>query len=140
MKTSNEIREAFLNYFEKVGHDFPINFLDLHILKHFGIDAYQTPFPDEDYVLLKKGNVELLIMKYDIDSSIKNKIIGDLINNKSFKIDENRNVSSSKKYAAVYKEMQTISFPKWYIDKMLNNKYMKHFYSKEIEEIASKWS
>lgn len=136
----HSVQELMDIFFEKVGHEFPINFLDLHIYKHFGIDAYETPFPNEDYVFLKKGDVELLIMKYDIDETVKNKIIGDLINNKSFKIDENRNVSSSKKYASVYKEIQNISLPKWYIDKMLNNKYMRHFYSKEIKGIADKWS
>ena len=139
-ESQHSMEELTQFFFDNVGHSFPITFFDNHIHKHFDIDVYATPFPKENYALYEKGDITLLVLKYDLDGALKNQIIGDFIGNKSFRIEENRNVSAKKPYASAYVEMQKRSLPKWYLDKMLNNKYMQHFYEKDIEQLRNKWS
>jgi hypothetical protein len=51
------------------------------------------------------------------------------------------NVGNNKYYYDVYQEFKnTIRIPQWYIDKMYDFKYMRHFYSEtEIEAFRNRW-
>lgn len=132
--------ELMVFFLKNVGHSFPMTFFDNHIQKHFDIDVYATPFPKEDYAFYEKGDIKLLVFKHDLDTALKNRIIGEFIGNTSFKIEENRNVSAQKPYASMYTEMQKRSLPKGYLDEMLDNKYVRHFYEKDIKSLRNKWS
>ncbi len=134
--SEEELMELFLQH---PGNNFPITFFDNHIYKHFGIDVYQSPFPDEGYTYFKKDGIDLLVMRHDLKTPIKNKIIGNFIGNSSFKILGNRNVTAKKKYAEDYTKMQQLNFPENYIEKMLNNKFAQHFYLKDVGALRQKW-
>lgn len=133
--TPNELQEIFLKNYN---HDIPLNWFDHNIKKNFDIDIYDYPFPESNYILIKNRNVELLLMKYNLNNEVKTKVISDFLGVKDFSI-KDKNVGSTKEYADMYKKLQNIPFPEWYIDKMANSKYAQHFFVKEIHQIRTLW-
>lgn len=134
--TPKELQDIFL---KKCNHTLPLNWFDDNIKNKFGIDVYKEPFPERNYALFQHQNVELLLMKHDLDDAIKVRVIGDFIDLKNF-ILKNENISASKEYKHSYKKVKNLPLPEWYIDKMLNTKYFRQFYSKESVNIRAKWS
>ena len=53
----------------------------------------------------------------------------------------NANLGNQKDYSAFYSQFKDfIRFPRHYIDKMYQSKYMQHFYSdEEIKQLRHKW-
>ena len=123
-------------------HDVPLTWFDKEIKLTLGIDVYEHPFPAEKgYSTICKGNFELLILKLEISDKIKQKAISDFINIPDFELKKS-NVSNKKIYSETYKQFKKkIALPHSYLERMLNSKYSRHFYTdSEIDAIWSKWS
>lgn len=106
-----------------------------------GIDAYQYPFPKENgYLTIKQGNFELLIIKLEVDDSVKEKAIMEFLCIEDFKLTRS-NLDQDKNYAKTYREfLEAIELPETYVEIMCSSEYVRHFYSDtEIEAIRSKW-
>ena len=123
-------------------HDVPLTWFDKEIKLTLGIDVYKHPFPaKKGYSTIYKGNFELLILKLEISDKIKQKAISDFFNIHDFELKKS-NVSNKKIYSETYEQFKKkIALPHSYLEKMLNSKYSRHFYTNsEIDAIWSKWS
>ncbi len=131
-----ELKDIFLSDFP---HHVPLEWFDEHIKEHFDIDVYEYPFPSLGHITMKKGNIELLLMKHDLKDSIKEEVIKEFMSLGEFAI-SNENVGAEKNYSDTYKQFKKLSLPNWYFEQMQTSKYMRHFYSEEeIEKIKRKW-
>ena len=129
-------------YHEKLKHDFPINWFEKQFFEATKINVYSYDFNKEKgYKLIKKDNIELLLINSNVDDKIKEKLISDFCDLKEFKL-KNSNVSSKKEYATYYKNFKhTIRFSKEYLNKLYDSNYAQHFFSeKHIKNQIEKWS
>ena len=129
-------------YYEKLNHDFAINWFDKQFFEATSIDVYSNDFNKEKgYKLIKKDNIELLLLNSNVDDSLKENLISAFCDLESFTL-KNRNISSTKKYAANYKEFKNnIKFSKEYLNRLYNSKYAQHFFTeKHIKNQYEKWS
>jgi len=134
--STEELQRQFL---EKHDHKIPLIWLDHHILGHFNIDVYETPLPKEGFAHYQGKNVELLLMKHDLENTLKEQLLNKFLGRDSLKISD-YNVGGSKTYSNSYKAFNELPLPKSYIDKMLESKYVNHFYADEKVSIAKKWT
>lgn len=131
--------EELLNVFiENYKHDIPLTWFDRNIKLNFGIDVYDVPFPDEGFITTKNKNIDFLLMRHDLKDNQKEKIISSFVGVKNFRLG-NVNIGGKKGYSSTYNKFKTLSIPEDYIDSMLDSKYVKHFFSNNIEIIKNKW-
>ncbi|MCF6295140.1 MAG: putative capsular polysaccharide synthesis family protein [Flavobacteriaceae bacterium] len=128
-------------FYNKYDHDTPLMWFDREFKHCLNIDIYDSPFPKEKkYKILKSENLNILLMRVDLEDSIKENIISDFLGIKNFKL-KNKNVGTLKSYNEEYKEFKRIiKLNESYINRMLNSKYANYFYTnEEINEIKKKW-
>jgi hypothetical protein len=103
--------------------------------------VYDYPFPQETgFMVLKKNNLELLILKIELPDPQLEKAIARFLEADRFKLKRN-NIGANKTYADDYNQVKrNIFLPDAYINRMLESKYTRHFYSeKEIIGFKKKW-
>lgn len=106
------------------------------------IDVFQYPFDQQQgYSLIKKGNIELLLMKMERLNELED-VIGSFLGIKDFHI-LNSNVGKEKSYRFAYNDYK-MNFSVVSEEKIKEiykqNEYMKFFYSEqEREELFNKW-
>lgn len=129
-------------YFGEGFENTQYEWFDREMKEVFGIDVFAYPFDVErGYIIIKQGNIELLLMKMEKLSELRG-VIGDFLGIEHFEI-ENRNIASEKLYRfaiKAYKKQFSIS-KKRLEDIFMNNEKVKYFYS-EKERIAfyQKWN
>lgn len=107
----------------------------------FKIDVFEYPFDREKgYTIIKKGNIELLLMKMENLNELE-AVIGKFLNIEQFQL-MNDNIGRRKPYRfalQAYKDNFRISQEK--LEQIYKkNEYMKHFYSEdERNEMYLKW-
>jgi len=134
--------ELIQNFISTYPHNVPLEWFDIELKSTLGIDIYDHEFSKEKgYSTIKKGNFELLILKLELPDHQKQKIISEYMQLDDFKIIRS-NVANDKKYSVAYRNFKTkINLPSHYLERMLDSKYTRHFYSDpEINEIWSKWN
>ena len=133
-----ELTSIFLDKFD---HSSPLVWLDENIHKYLGIDVYSLPFPtNKGAIFFRSGDVELLVMRCELDNASKEKYVSDFLGLDDFRI-HNKNIGSQKSYSDTYKAFKkAINLPVSYVDKMTSSKYFKHFYTEsEIQALRQKW-
>jgi hypothetical protein len=135
-----QIKKEFLEN-KIMNHNIPLTWFDDNLLKYYGIDVYEKPFPESGWEILKQGNAEVLLMKAEISNDLKASLVKKFLDCNDFVLFEH-NTGEGKEYATAYKKFKTeVKLPKEYLDQMLNSRYARHFYSaKEIESSRKKWS
>ena len=129
-------------YDENLNHEFPLNWFDDQFFDATNINVYDYKFDKEQgYSILKTGAIELLLINSDLNDFIKENLIRDFCNLKSFKL-KNRNLSSSKEYALLNSNFKKqTKFSKEYLDLLYHSKYARHFFTeKHIINQKEKWS
>ena len=132
------IDEYFVSFNQKSGMDW----FDNELKRYFGVDVYEYDFDRErGYSTIRSGDIEVLIIKFEKLREVGEKCIGEFIGNSDFKI-KDYNVSSDKWYSPVYENFKNeVQFDENYLNEMLNNKYLKHFYTTdEIDNFRMKYS
>lgn len=115
------------------------NWFDKHMKKTFKIDIFQYPFDQEQgYSIIKKGNIELLLLKMEKLNGLES-VIGEFLNIKNFKLD-NDNVGAEKPYRFAYREYKAnFRLPKEMLDNIyVKNERTKYFYSVQEREVFYK--
>lgn len=136
--TIEELVDIFIGDYK---HSVPLTWFDVEMKQTLEIDVYEYPFPKEKgYLSIKKGNFELLILKLEVDDSIKESAIAQFIDKEDFRLIRS-NVAKEKNYFQAYRDfILTLKLPESYVESMCNSEYTKHFYSDaEIESIRSDW-
>ena len=136
------IEQLIVDFIEKYDHNVPLEWFDVEMKSITDIDIYQHTFPQQQgHQVINAPLYNLLIMRHDLDDSLKEKCIAKFLGIESISL-LNFNEASSKEYADVYKQLiSSIKLPTEYVEKMLASKYAQHFYSpKELNAISTKWT
>lgn len=139
---------ATVNFAEIEKYYFPEQFtggefswFDKQMKKVFNIDVFEYPFDQEKgYSIIKKGNIEVLLMKMEKLNDLE-AVIGEFLNIENFNLD-NENVGSEKPYRFAYRDYKAnFKLPKEVLDNVyVKNEHTKHFYSEqERETFYNKW-
>jgi len=130
--------ELFQLFLETYDHDLPLKWFQLRLQKVFGVDVYSTPFPQSGASVYTHENIQVLVMRSELDDSEKATLICQFLETKDFHL-ENENVSSQKNYSSMYEQFKNkIKLPPEYINKMCESKYFNHFYPPEMIEVVRK--
>jgi hypothetical protein len=128
-KSTHSVQELQSIFFDSYEHSWPLNWFDHNIKRYFDIDVYTASFPKSGYVSYSKGNIEVLVIKSEINDKIKEQAIREFTGLPEFKL-ENANIGSQKEYAETYKKFKsTLTMSDEYRRKFTESKYYKHFYS-----------
>ncbi|MFH1791560.1 MAG: putative capsular polysaccharide synthesis family protein [Candidatus Omnitrophota bacterium] len=136
--TTDELARIFMDKFR---HLTAQEWFDREMKGYVGIDVYADDFPrDRGYVCLERGKYRLLLMKRELDSTVKERVVAGFAGRKNFRL-LMTNVSSDKEYGGCYERfVGGVKLPEAYIDEMLGSKYARHFYTDaEIEAARSAW-
>jgi hypothetical protein len=136
--STQELRDIFLYRFQ---HAIPLVWFDIELHQALGIDVYRHPFPKEQgHLRIQQGGVDLLILKAEIDDTIKVQAIRNFLGIRDFSMIQ-ANVSQDKSYGMLYKQfVREVHLPESYIEAMCYSKYMNHFYTgAEMDRVRSKW-
>jgi len=110
--------------------DWALNWFDTHLLKDFGVDVYGVPF---DFVnrssIISSGNVEAMVLRLE-DSEHWQSMLKDFLGMESIGNINRENRGS----AASYKYRETLTLSDAFLDRMLNSRLAKHFYTKDERE------
>ncbi|MHA7059247.1 putative capsular polysaccharide synthesis family protein [Aquimarina sp. M1] len=128
-------------FYDLYDHDTPLMWFDKEFKPCLNVDIYEHAFPTEKkYKIITSNNFNILLMRVDLEDSVKERIISNFLGIENFKL-QNKNVGTLKGYNKEYKEFKKeINLNEAYINSMLNSKFTNHFYSKgEIGEFRKKW-
>jgi len=137
-----DIQILISKYLAEYPHHVPLNWFDIELKNVLNIDVYDYPFPkDRGYTIIRKKNIDLLLLKIEIPDTIKEMAISEFLALDYFRLSK-KNIGQEKKYASIYQDFKrSIKLPAGYIDLMMESKYTRHFYSDaEISEYKNKWS
>lgn len=81
-----------------------------------------------------------MLIRLENLNGVAERALAEFLGIKDFKL-VNSNIGQLKAYASVYKKFkEEIVFPKSYLDKFYNSRFMKHFYSNaEIKKMRRAW-
>lgn len=108
-----------------------------------GIDIYQYDFPiDKGYLLLRKDNVDMLMMRLELDNSIRENLLRDFLPADSFTWNREQNSIALTKIASLYKKFKMeAAIPEDLLRTIVREHYASKFYSEEfLESRVRFWS
>ena len=126
---------------ERFNHDRAIKWFDDEYQQVLGVDVYDHEFPRErGFLRIDSGPYEILLMHHDLNDRVKEKCMAELVGVPSIAISP-RNQSIQKQYGETYRQfIERLRFPASYVDRMLDSKYARHFYSsEELARLRNKW-
>lgn len=127
-------------YYQKINHDYFLNWFDIELKNSLGIDIYEYPFDKKKgYSIIKKNNIELLILKIEyLDNCVQ--IIKEFTGADKFEL-KRKNSADSYWYKPIYDSYKEEFIPnEEHLYKLYNSRFMKYFYSKdEITKFYKKW-
>lgn len=136
---SNEaLTAAFL---ERFPHERPLTYFDVEYRDTLGIDVYAEPFPHQQgYQRIQQGAADVLILKLETDQALREQALRDYLGWPDLRLPE-ANVGGHKDYASAYKSFVSgIRLPTEYVDRMLNARYTRHFYTdEERARLRERW-
>jgi hypothetical protein len=119
----------------------PARWFESEMEPMLGIDVYDYAFPKErGYLVIRKGNLEVLILKLEMADADKERAIAEFLGLKDFHLSRT-NVSREKSYAAQYEAFKrALRLPRSYVDGMCADRYTRHFYTDdEIAQMRERW-
>jgi len=108
-----------------------------------GIDVYSQPFPAEKgYLHIRKDNIDLLILRLELDNSARESILCDFLPADSFSWNRLRNSAKSSIYFPLYKKFREQAvLPEDLLKKFISIRYARHFYTDtELEQSIRFWT
>jgi hypothetical protein len=128
-------------FLSEYNHFRPLVWFDAELKTTLGIDVYQHEFlMEEGYMRISNRNVDLVVLKAEIEDEAKSRIIADFLGLKELQLVRS-NVAEDKSYAGIYIDFkQSIKIPQALLDKIYESRYARHFYSsREIEGFRKRW-
>ena len=134
--TGNETAEDLLELFVHHPTD-PVTWFDRKLKPVFDIDVYRYDF--SDYAVIRRGRVNLLLMKSELNDKEKSEIIRDFLGMEELAITRT-NESRVRKYSGIYDAFKKIKIPVEYVEKLYASPYCKHFYKDiTVQDQIEKW-
>lgn len=122
-------------------HAIPLTWFERELRDVTGINVYDHEFPkDKGFQVIERGTIRALIMQVELTNDVKLRLIREFIGHPGFSLKE-RNIASAKHYSAQYKEfVRRIKLPQEYVERLLESKYARHFYSdSDRARFREKW-
>lgn len=143
-KVFNRLKQSDLinNFIHEFPHFLALDWFDNEFKSITGVDVYAYPFPrDKGYQIINSGRFDILIMRHDLDDSVKKLCLCEFLGVPNVDI-VRKNTAEEKSYGRVYRQfIQSLHFDRDFVNKMLDSKYASHFYSlEEREEYKNFWS
>lgn len=135
----DELRACFL---KGVRHATALTWFDVEFLPSLGLDVYAYSFPKgAGYMTLRVGNIDLLLLKAELDDAVKAQVIANFLELSDFRLVQ-RNAARRTGYSKLYQKfVQQVHLPPSYIEAICRSRYMCHFYAEEeIEQARARWS
>jgi hypothetical protein len=131
--------EIFLREFP---HDQPLSWFDMEMGEMFGVDVYQTPFPQEQgYQVLKSQSVDLLLIKIEEFNSCYHDAFSEFL---GVNVPEllQTHITERDPTRPMYADfVKNAVLPQEYLDDMYESRFARHFYTPdELAEFRKKWS
>jgi hypothetical protein len=135
------IEELTTLFLENFPHDEAIKWFDEEFKPALDIDVYEYPFPQEKgFLRIHTDWVDVLLLKIELDDKVIEAAIAEFLEVESFSLNY-ANIGENKQYGNIYKAFrEQVILPVEYIDKMLDSRYAKHFYTDdERSRFREKW-
>ena len=123
-------------------HDQPLFWFDMEMGEMFGVDVYQTPFPQEKgYQVVRTAGVDLLLIKIEALNSCYREAFADFL---GVDVPEllQTHITERDPTRAMYADfVKNAVLPEEYLDRMYASRFARHFYSPdELAAFRKKWS
>ncbi|MDK2972714.1 MAG: hypothetical protein PWP23_2469 [Candidatus Sumerlaeota bacterium] len=135
----DELIDTFLARYHQ---DTPLTWFDRELKTHFGIDAYETPFPHEKgWQIVRTERVDVLVVRLEDFKIRLQPALADFLGTGDI-VTPPANVSEDKEYADLYGEVRRkIVFPPELLDHLYESRYARHFYTdEERSRFRARWS
>jgi hypothetical protein len=135
------LEKLIVGFYEKFSHDRALEWFDEEFKPMLGVDVYEHEFPRDSRCLrIRRGPYDILLMRVDLDDVSKEKHLSEFLGVEGIKLLP-ENVGAEKPYAATYREfLRALRLPEEYVDRMLDSRYARHFFTPEERgALRSKW-
>ncbi len=133
-KNINNYSNAIIlkHFMAEYQHDIPLLWFDDEFKETTGINVFQHKFNTRGkYQIIKKKNIEVLVIRADLEDVKKEKVIGEFLTIPDFRI-ERKNTAKAKYYAQKYSDfIAHVKLEKDYIDRLMTSAFCLHFFSEE---------
>lgn len=139
--TDCDVSELMRIFIDSYPHARPLIWFDCEFKATLGIDIYEFPFPaDAGQLHISSGNIDLLILRCELDDAAKSRAIRNFTGLDNFDIVRS-NVALEKPYAARYAEFkEALCLPDSLLDDIYTSKYARHFFTlDERKRLRSSW-
>lgn len=122
-------------------HDEVLTWFEDEMLPVTGIDVYQHPFPSCGHSVVQHENLDLLILKTELSNDSKTLALSEFTG-AHVQLVNVTNTTAAKPKGVVYKQfLRAIRLDRFYVEKMLGSRYVRHFYNEqEREQLAVKYA
>lgn len=137
-ESPEELRDLFLK-------EYNINYPDLWFEKEFIPNIKLNPFEKrfstrKGYQIYKVNKNKILILRLEDANKVFPTAIRRLLGVRNLQLIHIRSLENAKYIGEKYKQLKALPFPKDFLEKVYNLKYVKHFYTeKEISTFIDKW-
>jgi hypothetical protein len=136
--TSKKLKELFLN---KYNIYYPDLWFEKELMDIFDFDPFLSSFNyKRGYKIYKSGKHKFLIYRLEDIKKALRPALRKFLGIKKFEITHESNLGTKKYIGDSYTDLKNETFPKEFLDKIYNLKYVNHFYTNdEIRIFKEKW-
>lgn len=135
-----EAVEEFTEYYEDYE---PKDWFSTEMKPALGIDVYSRPFPAEKgYLQIRKDNIDLLILRLELDNSVRESLLCDFLPADSFSWSRTVNSTQRTSFFPLYKKFRRKAvLPRDLLQKFISTRYAGHFYTPvELNRSLAFWT
>lgn len=138
----SNIDELINLFYELYDHETPLKWFDKEFRRTLDVNIYDYPFlKEKKFSIIKSNNFNILLMRIDLEDSLKEKIISDFLDlGKAVKL-KNKNIGHLKAYNSQYTEFKNkLKLNENYVNSMLESRFVEYFYTEEeIRLMKKRW-
>lgn len=111
----------------------PHVWFDNEIRDVFGIDVYDTPFPDEGWGRYSNGRFDLLVLRSESSRALQASVVGQFIGDGAIPLITKNSQTSSDAVARMYRQFkENLAFTESELREYAECRYQRHFYGTGI--------
>jgi hypothetical protein len=127
-------------FIERFTHGEPLTWFDEEMLPVTGIDVYASEFPREGHQVLTAPHLELLVLKSEMDDETKHGAVERFLGRELPRLKRANDTSLKPTGSAYRRFLDTITLPRAHVERMLESRYTRHFYSEpERDELRRRY-
>jgi FkbM family methyltransferase len=138
----SDIDQLIAKFIDTYPHNVPLDYFDLQIKSIFGVDVFDKPFDHAKHrQIVEHDKYSMLVLRVEDSDEQKQAALREFFGDDSLVVSR-ANIAANKPYSKTYsKFIDRIELPQSYINKMLESKFARHFYTDdELAGFADKWS